>query len=66
MLPPTHTHTRALSAPHALLRGRVPWAVQVDPASEDVAVSRYKLATFYYSRDLLQDAGAQAGLGFRI
>jgi hypothetical protein len=30
--------------------------MQVNPESEDVAVTTYKLATFYYTNDLLPDA----------
>lgn len=45
----------ALMLQHIVLLG------ELDGGSEDMAVARYKLGTYYYSRDLLQDAGGQVG-----
>ncbi|GLC43683.1 hypothetical protein PLESTM_001504200 [Pleodorina starrii] len=42
----------------ALLRQQIALLSEVHgPDSEEVAVARYKLGTYYYSQDLLQDAG---------
>ncbi|GIL62310.1 hypothetical protein Vafri_16586 [Volvox africanus] len=53
----------------ALLKQQIMLLSEVSgPHSEDAAVARYKLATYYYSNDMLQDAGSavrQAAVSLR-
>ncbi|GIL85559.1 hypothetical protein Vretimale_13336 [Volvox reticuliferus] len=53
----------------ALLKQQIMLLSEVSgPQSEDAAVARYKLATYYYSNDMLQDAGSavqQAAVALR-
>jgi hypothetical protein len=57
------------SVGEALLQQQLGLLAEVSgPDSEDVAVARYKLATYCYANDFLRDAGAavrQAAVGLR-